>query len=140
MIKRSFQKILIITIIGYCVYSSFGYLNTAINIKSFDAANRRFEERIKNMNALLPFKHGIIGYFSDENVESIKYDSDNVEGEYILTQYSISPIILNKGVYHEWNILNMSTEAYEIWSMEHGSKFKLMSSGGGFYLIHRTSQ
>jgi len=133
MRKTVLQIILLMYLVSASAYSSFDYLNTMLSTQSFDAVNRKFEERAKNIGAKIPFSHGTIGYLSNENFESTEFDYI----EYVLTQYALAPLILNRGVFHQWNILNISSEAYKIWSDKNGSEYHLVSSGEGFYLIRR---
>ena len=136
---KTAQLLLLIVAIGYGLYGSFTSFLGTFSIYSYDAGNRRFEERLKNMRELIPFTRGVIGYFSNEHVGFMEADLDNANGEYVLTQYALAPLILDPGVYHEWNILNLSSEVYETWNSEHGDEFKTISSAGGFYLIQRLS-
>ena len=45
----------------------------------------------------------MIGYISDSDVPGAAYDAANDEGEYILTQYALAPIIIVRGTDQEWN-------------------------------------
>jgi hypothetical protein len=134
MIKKTIQISLLIFLTFFSVSSSFSYFDSMLDVQGFDKVIRQFEERIKNVGNLIPFSHGIIGYFSDEPTE---YNFNNETIEYVLAQYALAPLIINKDVYHKWNILNMSHESYEIWDKKYGDEYRLISSGGGFYLIER---
>jgi hypothetical protein len=79
----------------------------------------------------------VLGYLTDEHVYAVESDQENEDMEYVLSQYALAPLVLNKGVYREWNILNMSTEAYEAWSKAHEGEYEIVSAGDGFYLIKR---
>ena len=137
MAKKILQLSILIVITSYCVYSSFDHLISTFEIQSHDEGNRRFEERLKNLRDLIPLEHGVIGYISDEDIASVESDPSNASGEYVLSQYALSPLILDAGNYHEWNILNLTSDTYEIWNRELGNEYKLVGSGGGFYLVQR---
>ena len=137
MIRKILQISTLMVISAFYVYSSFDHFLLTLNTPSHDEGVRRFEERLKNLRDLIPLEHGIIGYISNENIDSVEYDAANASGEYVLSQYALSPLILDKGKYHEWNILNMTSNAYNLWNKQHGSDFKVVGSGGGFYLVQR---
>jgi hypothetical protein len=134
MIKKAIQISLLLFLILSSVYSSLGYFNLMLNTESYDKSIRQFEERIKTISNLIPFSHGNIGYFSDEPTDE---NFINETTEYVLTQYALSPIIINKDIYHEWNILNMSHESFDAWNKAYGNQYKLIASGNGFYLVKR---
>ncbi len=68
-----------------------------------------WERRFQPLKALLPFQRGFVGYISDSAIQGITYDAANDEGEYILSQYAMAPIILVKGTDQDWNIGNLSS-------------------------------
>ncbi len=96
-----------------------------------------WEKRFAPIRARLPFERGVVGYISDSNVPGAAYDAANDEGEYVLTQYALAPIIIVKGTAQEWNIANLDRAAFEAWSKTNGGKFEVMSFKGGLYLLHR---
>jgi hypothetical protein len=137
MWKKTLQIGLLLALVLSSVFSSAAYMDSTRGEESSSAVIQRFSERIQKRTHSLPFSRGVLGYLSDEHVAGIDHDADNEDIEYVLAQYAVIPLILNKGVYHEWNILNMSVEAYEAWLAAHGAEYRLVSSGGGFYLVQR---
>jgi hypothetical protein len=99
-----------------------------------------WERRFQPLKALLPFQRGFVGYISDSAIPGIAYDAANDEGEYILSQYAMAPIILVKGSGEEWNIGNLSRGAFEAWSAQHSGAFDVMPLKGSLYLFHRLGQ
>ncbi|MGE5073476.1 MAG: hypothetical protein ACM3MF_08620 [Anaerolineae bacterium] len=97
-----------------------------------------WEARFAAVKQRLPFRRGVVGYISDSSVPGATFDPANDEGEYVLTQYVMAPIIIVKGTDQEWNIANLDRATFEQWSKSHGDKFEVTSLKGGLYLLHRT--
>ena len=55
----------------------------------------------------------------------------------MLTQYAMAPVILIRGTMEEWDIANLSTEAYRIWSAGNSGGFDVTPLRNGLYLLHR---
>ena len=96
-----------------------------------------WDKRFEPLKAQLPFKRGVVGYISDSSVPGASFNSANDQGEYVLTQYAMAPIIIVKGTDLEWNIANLSRQSYELWSKSHQGKFEVTPFKGGLYLLHR---
>ena len=96
-----------------------------------------WERRFTPIKERLPFQRGIVGYISDSSIPGVTYDAANDEGEYVLTQYVLAPIILVKGAEQEWDIANLSRQAFELWSSANQGKFEVTASKSGIYLLHR---
>ncbi len=96
-----------------------------------------WEKRFVPLKARLPFKTGVVGYISDSSVPGANYNAANDEGEYVLTQYTLTPIIIVKGTAQEWNIANLSRSAYELWSNSPQDEFEVIPFKDGLYLLHR---
>ncbi len=96
-----------------------------------------WEKRFAPIRAHIPFERGAIGYISDSSVPGVTYDAANDEGEYVLTQYALAPIIIVKGTNEEWDIANLDRTAFEVWSKANAGKFDVVVSKGGIYLLHR---
>jgi hypothetical protein len=140
MYKKILQASILFIISSYCVYSSLEYFRSSFTPQSRDETNRRFEDRLEDLRQFIPLERGVIGYLSNEDIETAEYTPGNASGEYVLAQYALSPLILDRGEYHEWNILNMTSDAFKIWDEKYGHDFQLIKSGGGFYLIQRLSK
>ena len=83
-----------------------------------------WERRFQPVKARLPFQRGFVGYISDSAIPGITFDAANDEGEYILTQYAMAPVIIVKGTDQEWNIGNLSGRAFEAWNARHAGAFR----------------
>jgi hypothetical protein len=99
-----------------------------------------WEKRFVPLKNHLPFGRGLVGYISDASVPGVSYDAADDEGEYVLTQYVMSPIIIVKGTDQEWNIGNLTPPAYKAWSEVHGGEFEVTVFNGNIYLLHRAGK
>ena len=97
----------------------------------------QWEVRFGPLKEQLPFVRGVVGYISESDVSGAEFDPANDEGEYILTQYALAPIIIVRGTDQEWNVANLGKEAFASWSTEDGEEFDVLSLRGGLYLLHR---
>ncbi len=98
-----------------------------------------WERRFEPVKRQLPFVRGAIGYISDSSIPGFNTDPANDLGEYVLTQYVMAPIIIIKGTNQEWNLANLSPEAYKAWSQSNNGQFDVRSFSGGLYLLHRVN-
>ncbi len=96
-----------------------------------------WEKRFETLKRQLPFTRGLVGYISDSSVPGINFNAPNDEGEYVLTQYVLAPIIIIKGTNQEWNVGNLSGPAYAAWSKSNHGEFDVMPFRDGLYLLHR---
>lgn len=96
-----------------------------------------WEKRFAAIKEHIPFERGVVGYISDSSIPGISYDAANDEGEYVLTQYVMAPIIIVKGTDQEWDIANLDKQAFESWSEANSGKFEVVVYKSGIYLLHR---
>lgn len=99
-----------------------------------------WNERLLKLIAPIPFERGFVGYLSNADIPGTSFSSDDAEGEFVLTQYAIAPLILVRGTDQEWDILNLDDEVYKKWLEENADKFEVVRSGGGMYLVHKVAQ
>ena len=96
-----------------------------------------WEARFQAVKAMLPFQRGFVGYISDSAVPGIPYNAADDEGEYILTQYAMAPVIIVKGTDQEWNIGNLSSGAFKKWNARQAGAFQVTPLKGSLYLLRR---
>jgi hypothetical protein len=133
------QRILLGLIAAASFYASAGNLIATAGLGSIaEDPVADWEVRFEPLRARLPFVRGVVGYLSDSGVPGASYDKANDEGEYILTQYALAPIIMVWGTDQEWNVANLSTEAYRLWLTQEHPEFDIRPLGSGLYLLHRT--
>ncbi len=131
-------RVLLAVIVLASIVASIGNLAATRDLGSVtDDPVADWERRFQPLKALLPFQRGFVGYISDSAIPGIAYDAANDEGEYILSQYAMAPIILIKGTDQEWNIGNLSRGAFEEWSAHHSGAFDVTPLKGSLYLLHR---
>ena len=136
--KKWLQFAILVLISFASLYASIQNLISTRQLGSLtDDPVADWEKRFTPLKERLPFVRGVVGYISDSSIPGVDYDAANDEGEYILTQYVMSPIILVKGTNQEWNIGNLGREAYRVWSQSNQGLFQVTAYKDGLYLLHR---
>ena len=134
------SRALLIIILAASVAAGLRNLAVTQNLGSItDDPVADWEQRFAAVKARLPFERGFVGYISDSDVPGASFDPANDEGEYVLTQYAMAPVIVIRGTAQEWNIANLSTAAFRIWSNRHSGTFDVMPLRNGLYLLHRNA-
>ncbi len=132
------QRALLVLLIAASLYGSIQNLIASRELGSLtDDPVADFEKRFEPLKQRLPFQRGVVGYISDSSVPGASYDVSNDEGEYVLTQYAMAPIIIVKGTDQVWNIGNLSPQAYKLWSQSNHGQFEVIPFKANIYLIHR---
>ena len=133
-----FQRGIIILMVVASLYASVINLISTKNLGSVsDDPVADWEKRFAPIKPQIPFERGVIGYISDADVPGASYDAANDEGEYVLTQYVLAPVIIKRGTNQEWNIANLDRPAFELWSKSNAGRFQVTAFKGGLYLLHR---
>jgi hypothetical protein len=135
------QRALLVSIIFAGLYASIRNLISTKELGSIgEDPVADWETRFEPLKKRLPFERGAVGYLSDSSVPGVSYDAADDEGEYVLTQYVMSPIILVKGADQEWNVGNLSPQAYAAWSESHDGQFEVIPFKGNIYLLHKVGK
>jgi len=138
MIIKWLQRGAILLIIVASFYASVRNLISTKNLGSIsDDPVADWEIRFGPLKQQLPFQRGVVGYISDSSIPGITYNAANDEGEYVLTQYVLAPIIIVKGTDQEWNIANLDKDAYAVWSKTNQGQFEVTTFKDKLYLLHR---
>lgn len=141
MILKWSRRTLFLLIVLASLYAS---LQNLLSTKDLGHINEdpvaAWEKRFEPLKERLPFTRGVVGYIIDSDIPGVNYDAADEEGEYVLVQYAMSPIILVRGTDQEWNIGNLSRQAYEAWSQSNHGRFEVIPFKGNLYLIHRVGQ
>jgi hypothetical protein len=140
MWKKYLQRIILAVIAVLGVKTGITSFTSNIKVHSNDTSVAIWDERLSNLIAPIPFERGLVGYISNEDIPGIAFDEDDAEGEYILTQYAVAPLILVRGTDQEWNLLNLDTTAYETWHQTNINDFELVGFGGGLYLVRKVDK
>jgi len=132
------QRVILAGIIAASIYFGFQNLRSAMAIGSLTSDPvTQWEVRFQAVKKLLPFQRGVIGYLTNSDVPGAKYDVNNEDGEYTLTQYSMAPIILVRGDHEEWTIANLNSKAFQLWSQSNHGQFRVIPLKDDLYLLQR---
>jgi len=87
----------------------------------------RWENRLEKLKNAIPSQVRTLGYISN--------DPQNIE--FVLTQYTIIPRVLRRGIDPAWNIANYPGKAIHQALQKHGlTNYDLENFGFGLYLVH----
>src|SRR5512143_1425255 len=132
------QRGMIVLLVLASVYASVQNLISTRDLGSVsDDPVADWEKRFTPLKERLPFKRGIVGYISDSDIPGASYDAANDEGEYVLAQYILAPIVIKRGTDQEWNIANLDRQTFDLWNKTDGARFQVTAFKGGLYLLHR---
>jgi hypothetical protein len=141
MWKKYLQRIILVVIVILGVKTSIENFTSSINSPSNDTAVvEKWNKGVSKLITPIPFRHGLVGYISNEDIPGAVFSQNNVSGEYVLTQYSVAPLVLVRGTDQEWNILNLDPETYKKWSQKNSADFEFIKLAGGMYLVRRVSR
>jgi hypothetical protein len=141
MWKKYVQRVVLVAVALLGLKTGIENFKSGIAEHSNDAAViAAWNERLSKLTAPIPFERGFVGYISNEDIPGAAFDSNDAEGEFVLTQYAIAPLILVRGTEQEWNILNIDPGTFEKWSQDNATEFEVVRSGGGMYLVHKVTQ
>ena len=140
MWKKVLQRIALIAIAILGVKTGIENFKSGIAERSNDAqVIAAWNDRLSKLIEPIPYERGFVGYLSSEDIPGTGFDSNDAEGEFVLTQYAIAPLILVRGIEQEWSILNLDPETFEKWHQENAG-FEVIRSGGGMYLVRKVAQ
>ena len=140
MIIRWLQRGALMLVVLASLYASLQNLISTRDLGSIsDDPVADWEKRFEPLKRALPFARGVVGYISDSSVPGINFNEPNDEGEYVLAQYVLAPIIIVKGTGQEWNVGNLSPAAYAGWSKSNHGEFEVTPFKDGLYLLHRVA-
>lgn len=138
MIIKWLQRGVIVVVVLLSLYASINNLiSTKDKGSTTDDPVADWEVRFGPLKAKLPFTRGVVGYISDSSIPGVTFNAANDEGEYVLTQYALAPIIIVKGTNQEWNVANLSKAAFDIWSKTNQGQFDVITLKDRLYLLHR---
>src|SRR5262245_51300397 len=127
MTGRYLQRLFIILIVIASLYASIATLISTKDLGGIkDDPVADWEVRFQPLKERLPFQRGVVGYISDSNIPGADFDAANEEGEYVLVQYVMAPIVIVKGTDQEWNVANLSPKAYKIWNSSNNGQFEVI--------------
>lgn len=134
------KKLAIFLFILVAVYSSATYL-----INNIKAWNPRlitndgvydWDTRLADLRADLPPDVEVVGYVSDWDI-SPDYNYPNNETEYVLTQYTLAPVIVTRDAEREWVIVNLAPKDFGTWLATQPTDIKVTRYPLGLFLVHK---
>ena len=134
------KKLAIILLVLVSVYSSVTYL-----VNNIKAWNPRlitndgvydWDTRLADLRADLPPEVEAVGYVSDWDV-SPDYNYPDNETEYVLTQYTMAPVIVTRDAEHAWVIVNLAPKDFETWLATQPTDIKVTRYPLGLFLVHK---
>jgi hypothetical protein len=137
-IRLILQRLILAGIMIASVYFGVQNLRNAIAVGNLSSDPvTKWEVRFEAVKKFLPFKRGVVGYLTNSDVPGASYDANNEQGEYTLTQYAMSPIILMRGSDQEWTIAIFNSKAFQLWSGSNHGEFRVIPLNDNLYLLHR---
>jgi hypothetical protein len=95
-----------------------------------------WDARLADLRADLPADVKVVGYVSDWDVLP-DYDYPNNETEYVLTQYTMAPVIVARDGRHEWVIVNLAPRDFETWRATQPADITVTKYPLGLFLVHK---
>ena len=143
MWKKYIQRfiLIVIAILGVKTSTESFMLNANRHSNDNDTIYMsKWEGWVSKLIAPIPFKRGFVGYISNQDIPGAAFNKGNDDGEYVLTQYAVAPLILIRGTKQEWNILNLDPETYKMWILANANDFRFIELAGGMYLVQKVSK
>jgi hypothetical protein len=141
MWKKYIQRVVLVAIAILGLKTGIENFKSGIAERSNDATViAAWNDRLSKLIEPIPFERGNVGYLSDEDVPGTSFNSNDAEGEFVLTQYAVAPLILVRGTEQDWVILNLDPETLKKWREENQSQFEVVRSGGGMVLVHKVTK
>ncbi len=134
---RSVRKFFVVLFVLASLFTIIQYWRGTIGLDNGGGAIDAWEARLAPVKTALPIKRGAIGYVGEWDVPGISYAYWDQESEYLLAQYSLAPLILEKGAVEEWNVAVLNRPAFEAWQKANAGKFEIIPLKHNVYLFHR---
>jgi hypothetical protein len=136
-IRFILQRVMLAAIMIASIYFGIQNLRDAIAIGNLNSDPvTDWEVRFQQVKKNLPFKRGAIGFLQNSDVLGTDFDN-NLQGEYTLTQYAMSPIILMRGDKQEWTLAELNSSAFQVWDQANHGKFRVYVLNDNLYLFQR---
>ena len=138
MLKKS---AVIVLALGSIILGAWHFVEYAMAWNSEFISNdmiSSWDKRMAGLRADLPADVKTIGYVGNWDIlpaTDIVYADE--ETEFVLTQYALSPVIIERGDDEEWVILNLSPKAYDIWIQSQPQGMKITDYGLRIFLVHK---
>jgi hypothetical protein len=100
----------VILLAGLCIFSAINGFQTAAKAAgevSGDDMVTAWDKRLRKIRSLLP-EYGVIGYAADWDIPGGTFGSSDQEVEFLLAQYTVAPVVLERGTNHSIILGNFS--------------------------------
>ena len=105
MWKKYIQRIVLVVIAVLGLQTGIENFKSGIAERSNDSTIiAAWNDRLAKLIEPIPFERGFVGYLSDEDIPGTTFNSNDAEGEFVLTQYAIAPLIIVRGTNQEWMV------------------------------------
>jgi hypothetical protein len=109
-IHRIALSLLLVVLAGLAIYSSIRDYQTASAAArdlNGDDMVTAWDRRLRKVRSILP-ESGVIGYVADWDIPGYTYGSSDQEVEFLLAQYTVAPVVLQRGTDHNLILGNFS--------------------------------
>jgi hypothetical protein len=131
------KKIAVVLLGLICLISAAQSWRSSIGLDLGSEALADWEARLEPVKDALPIERGVIGYIGEWDVPGIEYSYWDQEGEYLLAQYALAPLILVKGPHAGWNVAVLSPQAFSAWSATHEGQYEVQHIRQNVYVLHK---
>ncbi len=100
----------LILLLGFCVFSAVNGYQTASQAAgdvNGDDMVTAWDKRLRKIRPLLP-EYGVAGYLADWDIPGAQFGSSDQEVEFLLAQYTVAPVVLERGKDHPIILGNFS--------------------------------
>ena len=97
----------------------------------------QWEKRFEPIKKDLPPDNQVIGYVTDWDIPGATYYEANTKTEYILTQFTMAPIVVSRNTNFEWVLVNTDVDNFNIWIESQSGEYEVITYGYNLYLVRR---
>lgn len=97
-----------------------------------------WEDRLLALKSDLP-ERGVIGYISEQDYPGVSFNAVDQDEEFVLTQYSLAPLILDRGSTHYELVIGNFSAEYEYQFEDTFGLRQVANYGNGIYLFQGQS-
>lgn len=132
-LRRGALLVLVLT----ALFSAFHFWRSTLVRDQGGEAIVAFEKRLEPAREAIPFQRGVIGYLGEWDVPGIGTEFRDQQVEFLLAQYTLAPLILQRGAQAEWTVAVLGPPALQAWQKTHPGEFEIIPLGRGVYILHR---
>jgi len=97
----------------------------------------QWEKRFEQIKEDLPPDNQIIGYVTDWDIPGATYHEASTKTEYVLTQFTMAPIVVSRNTNFEWVLVNTDVDKLNTWIELQSGVYEVTTYGNNLYLVHR---